>query len=301
MDDKVRGNGYLVSDGTRNDAPDEGERWEMKTFEGQNIYVTGGSSGIGLSAAKLLAGSGANVLIFARTEERLEQALKEIEGQRTSDDQRFSSMRLDVSEHQEVNRVMSLAVESFGIPDVMINAAGKAHPRHFEDIPYEQFDEIMKTNFYGVWNTVKALVPHMKKRGGHIVNIASMAGFIGVFGFADYAASKFAMIGFSETIRSELKRYGIRVSVLCPPDTDTPGFELENRTKPEETKAISGTVKLMDPDEVARALIRGVRKGRFMIFANAEGRFIYLLKRLAPSVLDWIIERDIKKVQAGKK
>jgi NAD(P)-dependent dehydrogenase (short-subunit alcohol dehydrogenase family) len=273
----------------------------MKTFEGRNIYVTGGSSGIGLSAATLLAGLGANVLIFARTEERLAQALKEIEGQRKSDEQRFSSMRLDVSEHQEVNRVMSLAVESFGIPDVMINAAGKAHPRHFEDIAYEQFDEIMKTNFYGVWNTVKALVPYMKKRGGHIVNIASMAGFLGVFGYADYAASKFAIIGFSETVRSELKRYGIRVSVLCPPDTDTPGFELENRAKPEETKAISGTVKLMDPDEVARALIRGVRKGRFMIFANAEGRFIYLLKRLAPSVLDWIIDRDIKKVQAGKK
>jgi len=273
----------------------------MKTFEGQNIYVTGGSSGIGLSAAKLLAGLGANVLIFARTEERLEQALKEIEGQHKSDEQRFSSMQLDVSEHQEVNRVMSLAVESFGMPTLLINAAGKAHPRHFEDIPYEQFDEIMKTNFYGVWNTVKALVPHMKKTGGHIVNIASMAGFLGVFGYADYAASKFAMIGFSETIRSELKRYGIRVSVLCPPDTDTPGFELENRTKPEETKAISGTVKLMDPDEVARALIRGVRKGRFMIFANAEGRLIHLLKRLAPSLLDWIIERDIKKVQAGKK
>jgi short-subunit dehydrogenase len=272
----------------------------MKSFEGRNIYITGGSSGIGLSTAKLLAGSGANVLIFARTEERLEKALREIEGQRKSDKQSFSSMQLDVSEHQEVNRVMSLAVESFGVPDVLINSAGKANPRHFEDIPYEQLDEIMKTNFYGVWNTIKALVPHMKKRGGHIINIASMAGFIGVFGYADYAASKFAMIGFSETIRSELKRYGIRVSVLCPPDTDTPGFELENRNKPEETKAISGTAKLMDPDEVARALLQGVRKGRFMILANAEGRLIYLVKRIAPSLLDWIIERDIKKVQAGK-
>jgi len=273
----------------------------MKTFEGRNIYITGGSSGIGLSAAKLLARSGANVVIFARNEERLEQALRDIEDQRKSDEQRFSSIQLDVSEHHEVNRVMSLAVEAFGIPDLLINAAGRAHPRHFEDIPYEQLDEIMKTNFYGVWNTVKALVPHMKKRGGHIVNIASMAGFIGVFGYADYAASKFAMIGFSETIRSELKRYGIRVSVLCPPDTDTPGFELENRNKPEETKAISGTAKLMDPEEVARALIQGVRKGRFMILANAEGSLIYLVKRLAPSLLDWIMERDIQKVQARKK
>jgi short-subunit dehydrogenase len=301
MDDKVRGNGYLVSEGTETTKPEEGETCEMRTFEGQNVYITGGSSGIGLSAAKLLAGSGANVLIFARTEEGLEQALQEIGVQRRSDKQRLSSMQLDVSEHRQVDRVMSLAVESFGIPDLLINAAGMAHPRHFEDIPYEQFDGIMKTNFYGVWNTVKALVPHMKKRGGHVVNIASMAGFLGVFGYADYAASKFAMIGFSEAVRSELKGYGIRVSVLCPPDTDTPGFELENRTKPEETKAISGTVKLMDPDDVARALLRGIQKGSFMIFANAEGRLVYLLKRLFPSILDWIIDRNIKKVQAGRK
>ena len=270
----------------------------MKAFEGQNVYVTGGSSGIGLSAARLLAGSGANVLIFARTEERLEQALQEIEGRRTSEDQRLSSMQLDVSEHEQVDRVMARAAEAFGVPDLLINAAGRARPRHFEDIPYEQFDEIMKTNFYGVWNTVKALVPHMKKKGGHIVNIASMAGFIGVFGYADYAASKFAMIGFSETIRSELKRYGIRVSVLCPPDTDTPGFEMENRTKPAETKAVSGTAKLMDPDDVAWALLKGVRKGRFMILANAEGTLIYLVKRYVPFLLDRIMDRAVRKAQA---
>jgi len=269
----------------------------MKTFQDKTVYITGGSSGIGLSAASLLAEAGASVLVFARGRERLEEAVLEIEGRRRSDSQRFASMQLDVSDHQEVDRVMSRAVEGFGVPDLLINAAGKARPRHFEDISYEQFDGIMKTNLYGVWNTIKALVPHMKNRGGHIVSISSMAGFVGVFGYADYGASKFAVLGLSETIRSELKRYRIRVSVLCPPDTDTPGFAVENRTKPEETKAVSGTARLMDPDDVARALLKGIRRGRFMILVNAEARLIYLVKRFAPSLLDRIMDRAIRKAQ----
>jgi NAD(P)-dependent dehydrogenase (short-subunit alcohol dehydrogenase family) len=272
----------------------------MKTFENRNVYITGGSSGIGLSAAGLLAGSGANVFLFARNRDRLDRACRQVEARRASPSQRFACMPLDVSNHEEVSRVMAAAVERFGPPDLLINSAGKAVPRPFEEISYEQFDDIMKTNLYGVWNTIQALLPHMKRKGGHIVNVSSMAGFIGVFGYADYGASKFAIVGLSETLRSELKRYNIRVSVLCPPDTNTPGYELENRTKPPETKAVSGTARLVEPDVVARALLKGVRKGRFVILANAEGRLIYRIKRYAPFLLDWSMDRAVRKAQTGK-
>ena len=273
----------------------------MKTFEQKNVYITGGSSGIGLATAKMLAAEGANVLIFSRSRDRLDQALGEIEGHRKSEGQRFSAMRLDVSQNQEVNRVMAAAVEQFGTPDLLINSAGKAVPRPFEEISYEQFDDIMKTNFYGVWNSVQALLPHMKQRGGHIANVSSMAGFIGVFGYADYGASKFAMMGFSETLRMELKQYNIRVSVLCPPDTNTPGYELENQTKPPETWAIGETAKLIEPEVVARALLKGIQKGKYMILANAEGWLIYWAKRYVPFVLDGMLERAVKRAQAQKK
>jgi 3-dehydrosphinganine reductase len=269
----------------------------MRTFEDKTVYIPGGSSGIGLSAARLLAALGAHVILFARTKERLEKALGEIRESRKFEAQRFAWMQLDVSKHDEVTRVMSRAVEEFGVPDLLINCAGRAYPHYFEEISYEQLDETMKINFYGVWNTVHALVPLMKQRGGYIVNVASIAGFLGVFGYTDYAASKFAIIGFSETLRSELRQYGIRISVLCPPDTDTPGFQRENKTKPEETKAISGTAKLMDPDDVARALIQGVQKGKFMILANPDGRLVYRLKRFVPSLLDWAMDSKVRKVQ----
>jgi 3-dehydrosphinganine reductase len=273
----------------------------MKAFEGRNVYITGGSSGIGLTTAKLLAAEGANVLILSRSRDRIDQALEEIEARRKSEGQRVSGMRLDVSQHDEVNRVMAEAVERFGIPDLLINSAGKAVPRPFEEISYEQFDDIMRTNFYGAWSTIQALLPHMKKKGGgHIVNVSSVAGFIGVFGYSDYGASKFAMMGLSETLRMELRQYNIRISVLCPPDTDTPGYELENRTKPPETWAIGETAKVIEPEVVARALIEGIRKERYMILANAEGWLIYLTKRYAPFVLDWMLARAVRKAQSQK-
>ena len=273
----------------------------MKTFENRNVYITGGSSGIGLTTARLLAAEGANLLILSRSRDRVDRALGRIEEQGKSEGQRFSGMQLDVSQHDEVNRVMAEAVEQFGIPDLLINAAGKAVPRPFEEISYQQLDDIMRTNFYGAWSTIQALLPQMKKKGGgHIVNVSSMAGFIGVFGYADYGASKFAMMGLSETLRMELRQYNIRVSVLCPPDTDTPGYELENRTKPPETWAIGETAKLIEPEVVARALLKGIRKERYMILANAEGWLIYLTKRYTPFVLDWMLDRAVRKAQAQK-
>lgn len=273
----------------------------IKGFEGKNAFITGGSSGIGLSAARELAARGADISIFARSEERLKRALDEIRRCSRREGQRFSSMQIDVSDHENVGGVMKEAVERCGPPDLLINCAGRARPHYFEEISYEQFDETMKTNLYGIWNTVSALAPVMKKKGGHIVNVASMAGFVGVFGYTDYCASKYGVVGLSEVLRSELKRWGIGVSVLCPPDTDTPGFATENRTKPEETKAASGGAKLMAPDDVARQLISGLEKGKFMIIPGFEGKLTWRLKRFLPALVEAVLSSQIRKVQRDLK
>jgi short-subunit dehydrogenase len=269
----------------------------MKDFNKKIIYIIGGSSGIGLSTAKLLAKKGAHIFIFARDENRLTSAIADIKSQRISDHQQFGFMLLDVSVREKVESIMEKAVSDFGVPDVLINCAGRSYPRHFEDITYEQFDETMKINLYGIWNTTSVLVPHMKQKGGHISNVSSIAGFIGVFGFTDYSASKFAIIGFSEALKSELKKYNINVSVLCPPDTDTPAFEVENRTKPEETKAVSESAKLMQPEDVAAAFIRGILKGKFIIIPGMDGKFTFIMKRFFPKIVEWVMDTIIKKVQ----
>ncbi len=137
----------------------------------------------------------------------------------------------------------------------------------------------------------------MKEKGGIIVNVSSIAGFIGVFGYSAYGVSKYGIIGISEVLYSELKRYNIHVSVLCPPDTDTPQFAEEEKTKPPETKAIAGTAKLMTPEAVAKSLIKGIERKKFMIIPGFSGKFIYFMKRHLPGFVQFVFDKDVKKVQ----
>jgi 3-dehydrosphinganine reductase len=272
----------------------------MKDYNGKIVYLTGGSSGIGLATAKMLAQKGAHVAIFARRQQVMEDAVKEISACRCMPEQKFYSAVLDVSRHEDVDKVLQKAVSDFGIPDVLINCAGRAKPGYFAEIPYAQFDETIKIDLYGAWSTCSFLVPLMKKRGGYIVNVSSICGFIGVFGYSDYSAAKFGVMGFSEALRSEVKPQGITVSVLCPPDTDTPGFAEENKTKPPETKEIEGTAGLMKPEQVASALLKGMGKGEFMIIPGAESKFTYVMKRLFPWLVDMVMDSQIRTVQKNK-
>jgi 3-dehydrosphinganine reductase len=270
----------------------------LKDFSDKTVYVVGGSSGIGLAAAKIFSARGAHVCIFARNQERLKDARGRVAGRALSAGQRFASFSLDVADHKEVDRIMKRALKEFGTPDILVNCAGQATPRRFEEMGYEQFDETMKINLYGTRNTVAALLPAMKaKGGGAIVNTSSIAGYIGVFGYTDYNASKFAVLGFSEALRAEMLEYGIELFVLCPPDTDTPGLAVENLTKPPETIAISAGVGLMTADAVAEAMIQGIEKGRFVTVPGFEGKFSVFMKRHLPGIVTWVMDSTIKKVQ----
>ena len=271
-------------------------------FGSAQVYVVGGSLGIGLAVAQRMAGLGADVVIFARRREPLEQAAALVRAACRSPTQSVAWRQLDVADHEQVLATMHPLVAERGAPDVLINCAGRAYPRRFEDITYAQFVETMQVNLHGCWNTIQALLPHMKLKGrGYIVNTSSVAGLIGVYGYTDYCASKFAIVGFSEALRGELKPHGISVSVLCPPDTDTPGFKTENLTKPEETRAISSTAKVLSPSAVADALVRGMARGRFLIIPGLDSRLGVLAKRLVPGVVRWVIDRTVAKVGQGRR
>ncbi len=266
-------------------------------YLGRVVYVVGGSMGIGLAAARQFAARGAHVLVFARRREPLQKAVLEIEGSRRSDSQRVELRVLDVCEADSVSTLMNESVSSFGPPDVLFNCAGAAWPRYFEEITHEQLSHTMRLNLHGSWSTVRALLPHMKQRGGTIVNTSSLAGIIGVFGYTDYCAAKFAVIGFSEALRSELKRYGIRVFVLCPPDTDTPGLAAEGKSKPPETTAVAAGARVMSADAVASELLRGMERRRLLIISGIDSRFAALAKRLFPGLVAWVTDRAIARSQ----
>lgn len=272
----------------------------MDEFKDKTAFITGGSTGIGLAVAKALAREGCHVSIFARSVYKLEIAKEEINARVSSASLKVNAYSMDASDPLQVSSVFEKAIGENGIPDLLINCVGIAQPDHFENITAEIFDATLKTNLYSTWNTVHEIVPYMKQKGGHIVNTSSIAGFIGVFGYTDYCMTKFGIMGFSEALKSEMKRYHIQVSVLCPPDTDTPGFEAENKNKPEETKAIAGNAKLLKPETVAEALLKGIRKNKFIIIPGAEGKLTYYLKRFFPSLIEWIMNDSIQKVQKKK-
>jgi len=262
-------------------------------YKNKNIFIVGGSSGIGLKTAHLLAEKGANVCIFARREALLQEALEQLKTS-VQDGRKVNYRSLDVVDEGDVIEKFSCAVNELGSPDILINCAGAAFPNYFENISADQFESTLRLNVLGVRNVSYAILPYMKKAGGHIINTSSIAGFIGVFGYTDYCASKFAIVGFSEALQQEVRQHDIQVSVLYPPDTLTAGFAEEEKTKPKETRAISGNAKLLTPEQVASALVNKIPKQHFHIHPTFDGRFSHLLKRWVPSLVSSLMERSIR-------
>ena len=264
-------------------------------------FVVGGSMGIGLAVAKKLAARGDDVALFARREAPLAAAAVEVAGARRSPAQRVAWWSLDVTDGPAVVAVLDRAMAALGTPDLLVNCAGRAIPKRFEAITADDLEATLRTNLVGCWRTIQAVLPHMRRRGsGHVVNTASLAGLLGVFGYADYCASKFALVGLSEVLRSELAQDGIGVSVLCPPDVDTPGFAEENRHKPPETVAVSSGGSVLTPEAVADALLAGLARGRFLIVPGRDARGAPGAKRLVPGLGARGMDRQIRRVRASR-
>jgi short-subunit dehydrogenase len=269
----------------------------VRDFDHKLVFIPGGSTGIGLAIARTLAARGADLALFARRPEPLAIAVDEVLRHCRRGEQRIVAHPLDVADADQVVAVFSATVAALGAPDVLINCAGRALPNYFERIPLAQFEETLRINLHGCWHTVQAALPHMRERGGYIVNVASLAGLIGVFGYTDYCASKFALVGFSEALRSELRRDHIAVSVLCPPDTETPGFATENSTKPPETRAVSAGASLLSADQVAEALVGGMARRKFLIIPGQQARLSYLVKRFAPRLVEHVVDWQVRSAQ----
>ena len=261
------------------------------------VFIAGGSTGIGLSIAVELAKNNNTLCIIARDIKKLESAKATIEN---SGNSKCIIRSADATDYNALKPILENAIKEIGTPDIVINCVGRARPGHFQNITAQMMQDTMQANFGSMWNVAHILVPYMKAKGGKIVNTSSIGGFLGIFGFTDYSASKFAIIGFSEALKQELSRFNISVQVLCPPDTDTQGLAIENQTKPEETKKISASAKLLQPDEVAKQAIRAMEGNSFMIIPGTDGKLTYWLKRHFPTIADWILNTIIKKVQNEK-
>ncbi|KAG0474973.1 hypothetical protein HPP92_014659 [Vanilla planifolia] len=242
-------------------------------IKGRHVFITGGSSGIGLSLARQAAAEGARVSILARNSKRLEEARETI---RLATGVEVAIFSADVRDADAVAR----AVEEAGPIDVLICNHGVFLPLELEKQEIEEVKFMMDINVMGTFHLIKAALPGMKRRtrqsgvAASIAIVSSQAGQVGIYGYAAYSASKFALRGLSESLQHEVFADNIYVSLVFPPDTDTPGFDEEKKRRPEITNLIAGSSGGMKADDVAKISLNGIKSGRFMIPCNLEGAMV---------------------------
>lgn len=258
----------------------------MKSFEGKNVYITGGSSGIGLEMGKIFAGKGADLLLIARNEQKLGEAARAMGTAKLSQAQRIRTLSVDVADISDVERKMAQALGEFGPPDILVCSAGiNKWADHFENITYDMFDEVIKINLYGPRNMIHTLMPVMKKKKGHVVILSSAAGLFGMFGYTAYGTSKAALIGLAESLRYEIKPLGMKITLVCPPEVDTPMNYDEAKTLPVEGRAVKSLAKMLTPEYTAQAIVKAIEKGRYLFIPGPQTRFFYLVHRLTNGLI----------------
>lgn len=239
-------------------------------FSGKTVVITGGSSGIGLAAAQIVAAEGARVALIARRREKLVEALETLPGEG------HRIYPCDVADWDAVRQTADQILNDFGTPHWLINSAGITRPGYFWELPIEVFRQIMDIDYFGIVHTCKAFVPPMMEaKRGHIINISSTAGFIGVFGYSAYSPAKFAVWGFTDTLRAELKHFGIQMHIVFPPDTDTPQLHGEMPYKPPETKVLSETAGMLTAEQVASTILKEAERGKYVILPGLENKLLW--------------------------
>ncbi|XVF16231.1 hypothetical protein REPUB_Repub10bG0013900 [Reevesia pubescens] len=204
----------------------------------RHVFITGGSSGIGLALAHHAASQGARVSLLARSLNKLEEAKESI---RLSSGIDVSIFSADVRDYDAVQK----AVNDAGPIDVLVVNQGVFVPQELEKQGLDEVRFVIDVNLMGSFNVIKAALPLMKERKDReptsIALISSLAGQVGIYGYTAYSASKFGLRGLAEALQQEVIADNIHVSMIFPPDTDTPGLEQENKVRPDLSKILAGS------------------------------------------------------------
>jgi 3-dehydrosphinganine reductase len=262
----------------------------MRDLDGKNVIVTGGSYGIGKEIARAFLKEGANVFTIARNREKLEASIEDL-SRDAAEGRRVKGYPCDVSDREGIYNVIETIASGEGGLDVLVNNAGIVIPGYFEKLAVEDFETVLNTNYLGSVYTTKAALPHLLSRDKSAVTFTcSAAGLKGLFGYSAYGPTKSALICMAEVLRAELKSKGVQVTVLCPADTDTPGFAEEKKFRPKETDAIGGSAKLGSPADVAALFLRGFKKGKFMVIGDFMSKLLYRVNGISPRLTDYILD-----------
>jgi 3-oxoacyl-[acyl-carrier protein] reductase len=220
-------------------------------FNNKIVIITGGNSGIGKATALKFAEQGAKILI-ADLGENLHKDLKNIK--------HIAYKKTDVTKYSDVEAMFEEAIKQFGDFDILLNSAGIEGERFkTEKYPNEMFQKVMEINVTGLFYCMKVALQHFSaKKSGNIVNIASIAGHLGMSGHISYSASKHAVMGMTKTAAVEYAKTGIRINAVCPGFTDTPMLQRGMETDPNRMEAFQQAIPMKrygKPEEIADAIL----------------------------------------------
>ena len=261
-------------------------------YSGKVVVITGASSGIGEQSAEKFAKLHANVVLVSRNEKRLQEIATKLSKYNIE----AFAYACDISNKDQVDKMGKIIIEKFGKIDVLVNNAGFGIYNTVEKTKINEMESQISTNFLGMMYCTKTFLQKMlEQRSGHIVNVASVAGSIGIPGMASYCASKFAMLGFSESLFHELKGTGVGITVVSPIMVRTNFFNHESFGKMPRYSATS-----LDSKTVANAVVRAASSPRIEIVVPQIVRFVIWLKKTFPYLINPIVGEIFRKSVKSK-
>ena len=264
-------------------------------LKGKVIIITGASGGIGKACAEEFAKRGANLVLAARQYVTLCEITENLEAKYKI---RAVAVQADVSIEKDCELVIKQALISFDKIDILINNAGLSMRALFADVDLSVLKTLMDVNFWGTVYCTKYALPEILKTNGTVVGVSSIAGFRGLPGRTGYSASKFAMNGFLESLRTELLKTGVNVLLACPGFTSSnirvaalaSDGEKHGETSMEETN-------MMTSEEVATIIADGVELRKRTLVMTGQGKFAVWMNKLFPSFVDKKVYKLFSKEQ----
>ena len=256
-------------------------------FKNKVVLITGASSGIGKQTAIEFAKLGSNIILVARTKNKLEQVENQLK--------QFNVTTLvcpcDVSKKEQVENMSKIVLKKFNSVDILINNAGFAIYGSVFDLSIDEIKSQMETNYFGMIYCTKLFLPLMiKQKSGHIVNVASVAASFGLPGIASYCASKFAMLGFSEGLKHELSGTGVGLTVVSPIMVKTEFFD-----HPSFEKIPKYSPTSLNPKTVAKAIVKAANSSKLEIITPSVVRVAVWIKHTFPYFINPLMGKSFKK------
>ncbi|MGB5102383.1 MAG: SDR family oxidoreductase [Steroidobacteraceae bacterium] len=262
-----------------------------RSFDGATVLVTGAGGGLGRAIALRFAQAGAHIVAFDRDVEGVATLRGELEAAGRA----CLAVPGDVTDPAACEAAVAAAVERFGSLDVLINNAGISHRSGFADTELAVIRRVMDVNFFGAVNCTKAALPHLLGSRGLVVAISSVAGFSPLIARTGYAASKHAMHGFFESLRTEVRPQGVDVMMVCPSFIAT---RIDRNALGGDGAPVRHGQVVVGPQQdaaaVAERILRGAGLGRRLLHVGRTARLAWWLTRLAPGIYDSIMARRLR-------